>query len=413
MQLNLYPEAEMPPRLQEGKVPDMSPIEHFANIKVVGVGGGGSNAVNRMVETGLSGVEFIAMNTDYQVLSLSNAQKKIQLGENLTRGLGAGGNADMGREAADESKQDIRKTIEGADMVFITAGMGGGTGTGAAPVIADISRELGAITVAVVTKPFSFEGPRRQRTAERGIEELKSRVDTIITIPNDKLLTVAEKRATLMDAFRMADDILRQGVQGVSDIITVPGMINVDFADVKAIMQNAGSAMMGIGEAEGEQRAVAAATAAINSPLLEQSVSGARGVLMNITAGPDLTLNEVYEACDIIRGITDASDAIVMFGTVLDERLSGKVRITVLATGFDGHGPLGQAAASFGNRFQASSSYVPPVVQQAAAAPAPTPAYTPQPQPVAAAPAPAAQEEPPRAVPADDTLDIPAFLRRR
>jgi cell division protein FtsZ len=411
MQLNLYPEAEMPPRLQEGKVPDMSPIEHFANIKVVGVGGGGSNAVNRMVETGLSGVEFIAMNTDYQVLSLSNAQKKIQLGENLTRGLGAGGNADMGREAADESKQDIRKTIEGADMVFITAGMGGGTGTGAAPVIADISRELGAITVAVVTKPFSFEGPRRQRTAERGIEELKSRVDTIITIPNDKLLTVAEKRATLMDAFRMADDILRQGVQGVSDIITVPGMINVDFADVKAIMQNAGSAMMGIGEAEGEQRAVAAATAAINSPLLEQSVSGARGVLMNITAGPDLTLNEVYEACDIIRGITDASDAIVMFGTVLDERLSGKVRITVLATGFDGHGPLGQAAASFGNRFQASSSYVPPVVQQAAAAPAP--AYTPQPQPVAAAPAPAAQEEPPRAVPADDTLDIPAFLRRR
>jgi cell division protein FtsZ len=392
--------------------------EQFANIKVVGVGGGGSNAVNRMVEAGVAGVEFIAMNTDYQVLNLAAAEKKIQLGENLTRGLGAGGNSEVGRESADESKQDIRKALEGADMVFITAGMGGGTGTGAAPIIADISRELGAITVAVVTRPFSFEGPRRARNAEQGIEELKNKVDTIITIPNDKLLTVAEKRATLMDAFRMADDILRQGVQGVSDIITVPGMINVDFADVKAIMQNAGSAMMGIGEAEGEQRAVAAATAAINSPLLEQTIQGARGVLMNITAGPDLTLSEVYEAADIIHGITDKNDAIVMFGTVLDERLSGKVRITVLATGFDGRGPFQPAAATYSGRYTAPS-YVPPTVTQAAQ-PAPAQrveAPAPAPQPVAAAPAAVAEapkaQEPPRTMPSDSELDIPAFLRRR
>ncbi|HEY3266891.1 MAG TPA: cell division protein FtsZ [Armatimonadota bacterium] len=389
--------------------------DQFANIKVVGIGGGGSNAVNRMVEAGLAGVEFIAMNTDFQVLNLSTAQKKIQLGENLTRGLGAGGNAEVGREAADESKQDIRKALEGSDMVFITAGMGGGTGTGAAPIIADIAREVGAITVAVVTKPFSFEGPRRSRAAEQGIEELKNKVDTIITIPNDKLLTVAEKRATLVDAFRMADDILRQGVQGVSDIITVPGMINVDFADVKAIMQNAGSAMMGIGESEGEQRAVAAATAAINSPLLEQTIQGARGVLMNITAGPDLTLAEVYEAADIIHGITDKNDAIVMFGTVLDERLTGRVRITVLATGFDGRGPFQQPAQAYGSRYTAPS-YVPPSVTQAAS-PAPA-SYAPQPAPqpaavaTAPAPEPKKQEEPPRAMPNDD-LDIPAFLRRR
>jgi cell division protein FtsZ len=389
--------------------------EQFANIKVVGVGGGGCNAVNRMVEAGVGGVEFIAMNTDYQVLNLSAAQKKIQLGENLTRGLGAGGSADVGREAADESKQDIRKALEGADMVFITAGMGGGTGTGAAPIIADIAKEIGAISVAVVTKPFSFEGPRRAMTSEQGVDELKARVDTIITIPNDKLLTVAEKRATLKDAFRMADDILRQGVQGVSDIITVPGLINVDFADVKAIMQNAGSAMMGIGEAEGEQRAVAAATAAISSPLLEQAIQGARGVLMNITAGPDLTLNEVYEAAEIIHSITDKNDAIVMFGTVLDERLSGKVRITVLATGFDGRGPYQTPAASYSNRLT-TPSYVPTSVQAAAAQ---SPAYAAQPAPQAA-PAPAAvateprkTEEAPRTMPADNELDIPAFLRRR
>ena len=395
--------------------------EQFANIKVVGVGGGGSNAVNRMIEAGVAGVDFIAMNTDYQVLNLSGAQRKIQLGENLTRGLGAGGNSEVGREAADESKQDIRKALEGSDMVFITAGMGGGTGTGAAPIIADISRELGAITVAVVTKPFSFEGPRRARSAEQGIEELKNKVDTIITIPNDKLLTVAEKRATLMDAFRMADDILRQGVQGVSDIITVPGMINVDFADVKAIMQNAGSAMMGIGEAEGEQRAVAAATAAINSPLLEQTIQGARGVLMNITAGTDLTLSEVYEAADIIHGITDKNDAIVMFGTVLDERLQGKVRITVLATGFDGRGPVSQAPAAYGNRY-VSPSYVPQSVTQAAAqtppSHAPQPAQQAAPQPVAQQAAPVAtaekaQTDPPRTMPNENELDIPAFLRRR
>ena len=307
----------------------------FARIKVVGVGGGGTNAVNRMIEAGLSGVEFIAMNTDIQVLDISAADYKLQLGENLTRGLGAGGNPEVGRSAAEESKSDIKKAIEGADMVFITAGMGGGTGTGAAPVIADISKEIGALTVAVVTKPFKFEGPRRSRIAEEGVDHLRDRVDTVIVIPNDRLLGVVEKRATLVDAFKEADDVLRQGVQGISDIITIPGIINVDFADVKSIMTNAGSALMGIGVASGDHRAVDAAQAAIASPLLETSIEGARAALINITGGADLTLAEVHEATELIPQSTDAEDANIIFGIVQDPTMNGEVRITVLATGFD------------------------------------------------------------------------------
>ena len=271
-----------------------------ARIKVIGVGGGGTNAVNRMIEAGLTGVEFLAMNTDVQVLNISQAPRKLQLGENSTRGLGAGGNPEIGRTAAEESKSEIKKMLDGADMVFITAGMGGGTGTGAAPVIAEIAREMGALTVAVVTKPFPFEGPRRMRLAAEGIENLKSRVDTIIIVPNEKLLSVGDRRMTLVEAFKVADDVLRQGVQGISDIITIPGMINVDFADVRAIMTNAGPALMGIGMATGDHRAVEAAQNAVSSQLLETSINGATRVLVNVTSGNDLTLAEFNEAAEQI-----------------------------------------------------------------------------------------------------------------
>lgn len=311
-----------------------------ARIKVVGIGGGGSNAVNRMVDCGVSGVEFLAMNTDLQVLHTSMADEKVQLGESSTKGLGAGGDPEIGRTAAEESKQEIKKALEGADMVFVTAGMGGGTGTGAAPIIAQVSKEIGALTVAVVTKPFGFEGPRRSRAAAEGIDQLRDKVDTIIVIPNDRLLNISEKKATLVDAFRTADDILRQGVQGISDIITIPGMINVDFADVKAIMSDSGTALMGIGRATGEHRAIEAAQGAIASPLLETSIEGARGVLLNITGGPDLTLAEVYEAADVVFKVTDERDANIIFGTVINERHEGSIQVTVLATGFDSDHPL-------------------------------------------------------------------------
>lgn len=309
--------------------------DRYARIKVVGIGGGGQNAVNRMIEVGVSGVDFVAMNTDTQVLNLAAAKHKLQLGETLTRGLGAGGDPEVGRESAEESRQEIRRLLEGSDMVFITAGMGGGTGTGAAPIIADISKELGALTVAVVTKPFAFEGARRQRIAGDGTEMLRDNVDTLITIPNDRLLSLVEKESTLLDAFRAADEILRQGVQGISDIITVPGMINVDFADVKAIMADAGTALMGIGCGSGDGRAVQAAEMATSSPLLETGIEGARGVLLNITGGPDLTLAEVYDAADAIYKATDIENVNLIFGAVLDESLIGQVKITVLATGFD------------------------------------------------------------------------------
>lgn len=317
---------------------------HGAVIKVIGVGGGGCNAVNRMIEAGIQGVEFIVMNTDVQVLDKALAKKKIQLGPNLTRGLGAGGDPETGKNSADESKNEIRKAVEGADMVFITAGMGGGTGTGAAAVVADLAREIGAVTVGIVTRPFSFEGRKRVRLAEEGVTSLIGRVDTLITVPNDRLLDVVERRTTIQDAFRVADDILRQGVQGISDIITVPGMINVDFADVKAVMVDAGPALMGIGYGVGDQRALQAAHQATSSPLLEQTIDGARGLLVNITSGDDLTLSEVTEAMDYIHSLCDEEEANIFFGTVVDAKMEGEVRITVLATGFERTQPEAPAA---------------------------------------------------------------------
>jgi len=316
-----------------------------AVIKVLGVGGGGSNAVNRMIEAGIKGVEFIAMNTDVQVLDRSQAQRKVQLGQNLTRGLGAGGNPEVGKAAAEESKNEIRKVLEGADMVFVTAGMGGGTGTGAAPVVADLAREIGALTVAVVTRPFGFEGARRRKLADNGVTALMGRVDTMITIPNDRLLSVVERKTTLGDAFRVADDILRQGVQGISDIITIPGQINVDFADVRAVMSNAGPALMGIGYGVGDQRAIQAAQAATSSPLLEQTIHGAKGLLVNITSNSDLTLTEATEALQYIQSLCDEDDANIYFGLVENDELDREVRITVLATGFNPFSPEGRAAA--------------------------------------------------------------------
>ena len=340
-----------------------------AVIKVIGVGGGGSNAVQRMIETGIQGVEFIAMNTDVQVLDLSGASKKVQLGLNLTRGLGAGGNPEVGKGAADESKTEIRKTLEGADMVFITAGMGGGTGTGAAPVIADIAREMGALTVAVVTRPFSFEGPRRARLAEQGVTSLMGRVDTIITIPNDKLLSVVERKTTLVDAFRVADDVLRQGVQGISDIITIPGQINVDFADVRAVMQNAGPALMGIGYGVGDQRSLQAAQSATNSPLLEQTIHGATGLLVNITSSEDLTLAEASEAMAYIQGLCDIEEANIFFGTVVDPTMDGTVRVTVLATGFNPYTKEGKKVAEA--TFTVPAAQIVPEVKPIVVAPVP------------------------------------------
>lgn len=308
-------------------------LEHFAGIKVVGVGGAGCNAVSRMIQEGLGGVEFIAINTDAQALFLCDADQRIHIGSAATRGLGAGSNPEVGRKAVEENHEEVLRALEGADMVFITAGMGGGTGTGASPIVAELARKAGALTVAVVTKPFGFEGRRRMQLAEEGIAQLKSKVDTIITIPNDRLLKIVSDKEFIADAFRLADDVLRNGVQGISEIITVPGRINVDFADVQAIMADAGSALLGIGIASGENRAVEAARAAISSPLLEASIDGATGVLFNITGGPDLTLIELNEAAKIIYEAVDP-DAQIIFGSVIDERMEGEVRITVVATGF-------------------------------------------------------------------------------
>ncbi|MDW8207284.1 MAG: cell division protein FtsZ [Chloroherpetonaceae bacterium] len=316
-----------------------SPPPIAGRIKVVGVGGGGTNAVNRMIESGLTGVEFYAMNTDVQVLSISRAEYKLHLGEEATRGLGAGGNPEIGRRAAEESKRDIRRMLEGADMVFITAGMGGGTGTGAAPIVAEVAASIGALTVAVVTRPFTFEGPRRAKIAAEGITVLQERVDTIIIVPNDRLLAMNDHHIKLTDAFKVADDVLRQGVQGISDIITIPGMINVDFADVRAIMSNAGHALMGIGVASGQHRAIEAAQAAISSPLLDTDINGATRVLVNVTSGTDLTLAEYTEAAEHITKRCDQSDANIIFGWVSDPALEGTVRVTVLATGFDARAP--------------------------------------------------------------------------
>lgn len=309
-------------------------MEQFAQIKVVGVGGGGNNAVNRMIEEGVKGVNFIAVNTDRQALHSSKADTKIQIGDKLTRGLGAGANPEIGKKAAEESRNEIQEALEGADMVFITAGMGGGTGTGAAPVVAEVAKEMGILTVGVVTKPFMFEGGRRMTHANKGIENLQTRVDTLVTIPNDRLLQIVEKKTSIMDAFKIADDVLRQGIQGISDLIAVPGLVNLDFADVTTIMLDQGLAHMGIGRANGENRATEAAKQAIHSPLLETSIEGANGVLLNITGGSNLGLFEVNEAADLIKQSVDP-DANIIFGAVVDESLKDDIQITVIATGFN------------------------------------------------------------------------------
>lgn len=373
-------------------------VQEYAKIRVVGIGGGGSNAVDRMIESGLMGVEYMAINTDSQVLDLSAADQKLQIGAEITRGLGSGGDPELGRRAAEESRQEIMMALDNADMVFITAGMGGGTGTGASPVVAEISRELGALTVAVVTKPFAVEGKKRLRLAEEGLARLKANVDTLIVIPNDRLLDLAERQLTLQEAFAFADTILQQGVKGISEVIVVPGLINLDFADVRAVMANAGTAMMGIGESSGENRAVDAAQAAISSPLLETSISGARAVLMNVTGGPDLTLDEVHKAAKIVQeAACGGTDADLTLGTVIDEKMEGQVRITVLATGFEEAQPAAKPAEK-------------PEAARAEETPAARAAAEPEEQPKETAKRTAFQEEPTYD---EDDIDIPAFLRRR
>lgn len=311
------------------------PVETFARIKVVGVGGSGGHAISRMIESKLKGVEFVAINTDAQDLHHNKASEKVHIGKNLTKGLGAGMNPDIGRQAAEENREEIQEVLKGSDMVFVTCGLGGGTGTGAAPIVAETAKELGALTVAVVTKPFAFEGAQRRAIAEEGLENLRERVDTLITIPNDKLLQIIDKKTTLISSFKIVDDVLRQGVQGISDLITKPGVVNVDFADVKAIMADSGSALMGIGIGMGENRAADAAKAAINSPLLELSVDGAKGVLFNVSGSNDLTMLEINEAANIITESIDPN-AKVIFGAVIDETIrKGEMQITVVATGFD------------------------------------------------------------------------------
>lgn len=309
-------------------------IHQTAQIKVIGVGGGGSNAVNRMIDSGLKGVDFIAVNTDAQALYLSKAEAKIQIGAKLTRGLGAGANPEVGMKAAEESRENLTSILAGSDMIFVTAGMGGGTGTGAAPIVAQIAKEIGALTVGVVTKPFPFEGRKRINQAELGIKNLKENVDTLIVIPNEKLLQVVDKNTSINEAFRIADNILHQGVQGISDLIAVPGLINLDFADVKTIMEETGTALMGIGMASGENRAAVAARSAISSPLLETSIEGAHGVLLNITGGSNLGLFEVNEAAEIIAQAADP-EANIIFGAVIDDTFNDEVRVTVIATGFE------------------------------------------------------------------------------
>jgi cell division protein FtsZ len=306
---------------------------YLAVIKVVGVGGGGTNAVNRMVDAGLTGCEFVAVNTDAQALMMSDADMKLHIGSAATRGLGAGADPAVGQAAAQESRDELKEALKGADMVFVTAGEGGGTGTGGAPIVAELAHEIGALTVGVVTKPFGFEGRRRAQQAELGIDNLRDRVDTLIVIENDRLLQVVEKKTSVVDAFRMADDILRQGVQGITDLITVPGLVNLDFADVRTIMREAGSALMGIGEASGENRASEAARAAVSSPLLETSIEGATGILLNITGGPDIGLFEVNEAAEVVTSAAD-QNANVIFGAVIDESQTDEVRVTVIAAGF-------------------------------------------------------------------------------
>jgi cell division protein FtsZ len=332
--------------------------ENFARIKVLGVGGGGSNAVNRMIEEGIQGVEFVAINTDAQALMLSDAPQRVRIGEKLTKGLGSGGHPEIGCKAAEESGEDLHEVLRGADMVFLTAGMGGGTGTGATPVAARIARESGALTIGVVTRPFGFEGSKRRQVAEEGIAKLKEEVDTLIVIPNDRLLQIVEKRASLQDAFRVADDVLRQGIQGISELITVPGLINLDFADVRSIMSEGGAALMAVGHGSGETRAADAAREAISSRLLDVTIDGARGILFNVTGGADLSLFEVNEAAEIIRE-TAHPQANIIFGAVLDDTLDDEVRVTVVATGFDAASsvPTSEASSAAHRRVPATVSH--------------------------------------------------------
>lgn len=331
-------------------------VETFAKIKVIGVGGSGGSAVNRMIDCGIRGVEFIAVNTDVQALHSNKASKKIHIGKTITRGLGAGMNPELGKRAAEEGQNEIRDILKDVDMVFITCGLGGGTGTGASPIVAEIARDLGALTVAVVTKPFAFEGAQRKNIAERGLAELADKVDAIITIPNDKLLQVIDKKTTLLDAFMVVDEVLRQGVQGISEIITIPALINVDFADVKAVMANAGSALMGIGQASGENKAIEAAKGAISSPLLEMSIEGARGILFTIVGGPGLTMHEVNEAAKVITSSAD-EDAKIIFGAVIDDKYKDEIKVTVVATGFDGR-RVGVSEAVSAERVYTPNPYI-------------------------------------------------------
>ena len=320
--------------MDNNNMDDNTMLDGTATIKVIGVGGAGNNAVNRMVDSGIKGVEFTAVNTDRQTLLVSKAATKIQIGEKITRGLGAGANPDIGAQAAEESKAEIAEALRGADMVFVTAGMGGGTGTGAAPIVAAAAKEMGILTIGVVTKPFTFEGKKRLSQAERGIESLKGKVDTLVVIPNDKLLQIIDRKTSIIEAFKMADDVLRQGVQGISDLIAIPGLVNLDFADVKTIMLNTGMAHMGIGRASGENRAEDAAKQAIQSPLLETSIEGARGVIINITGGTNLGLHEVNTAAELIQRSVDP-EANIIFGAVIDESLDEDILVTVIATGFE------------------------------------------------------------------------------
>ena len=314
-------------------------MDGTATIKVIGVGGAGNNAVNRMIEADIKGVDFIAVNTDRQALQVSKAKTKIQIGEKITRGLGAGANPDVGAQAAEESKSEVAEVLRGADMVFVTAGMGGGTGTGAAPIVAQAAKEMGILTIGVVTKPFTFEGKKRLSQAERGIESLKGKVDTLVVIPNDKLLQIVDRKTSIIEAFKMADDVLRQGVQGISDLIAIPGLVNLDFADVKTIMLNQGMAHMGVGRASGENRAEDAAKEAIQSPLLETSIEGAKGVIINITGGDNLGLHEVNTAAELVQRSVDP-EANIIFGTVTDESMGDEIQITVIATGFEKNEPI-------------------------------------------------------------------------
>ena len=387
--------------------PPPSGYEGTALIRVVGVGGGGSNAINRMIDAGIAGVDFVAVNTDNQALIQNRAPKRVHIGERASRGLGSGGNPEIGRKAAEESTDDLRTVLAGSDMVFITAGMGGGTGTGASPIIAQIAREEGALTIGVVTRPFGFEGSKRTQSALEGIELLKEQVDTLIVIPNDRLLMAADKRTSLLDSFKLADEVLRQGIQGISELITVPGLINLDFADVKAIMSLGGAALMAVGEAEGDDKAEKAARQALSSPMLDVSIDGARGILFNVTGGPDLSLFEINQAASIIRE-TAHPDVNLIFGAVVDERMGDRIRITVVATGFDHGGPaaMRQFARPMNQPARPPARVPEPAVAQAQPAPARPQAAPPPSQPPQ-------RQQPTQPTFRTDDLEIPAFLRKR